>query len=129
MKKILISVLMTVAMLALPLVRVLPAWASCGGVETNLIDCNDSGDKGEAIFAILNIVVNVLSGLVMTAAVLGMIIAGIQYLSARDNEAQVVKAKSRILQIVIGIVAYMLLWAFLEWLIPGGVINSAVSGS
>ena len=58
------------------------------------------------------------------AAVLGVIIAGIQYMTARDDVAQVAKAKKRLIEIVIGLVAWALMFTVLNWLIPGGMTIS-----
>ena len=51
----------------------------------------------------------------------GIVIAGIQYLTAGGNEAQVTKAKNRLIQVVIGLIAYGLMATVLNFLIPGGV--------
>ena len=55
------------------------------------------------------------------AAVLGVIIAGVMYMTARDNEAQVTRAKTRLYEVVIGLIAWALMYAVLRWLIPGGL--------
>lgn len=55
------------------------------------------------------------------AATIGVVIAGIQYLTARDNESQVSAAKTRLLNIVIGLVAWAVMWTVMNWLIPGGM--------
>ncbi len=96
--------------------------AECGGVETNVVNC----DAPNGIYGILLIVLNVLTVGVLVVAVLGLILAGVQYLTARDNEAQMVAAKKRIGQIVLGIVIYAVAWTVMEWLIPGGIINDAI---
>lgn len=54
-------------------------------------------------------------------AVFGFIIASIQYVAAQDNSQSVAAAKTRIVNIVYGIVIYMFMFALLQWLIPGGV--------
>lgn len=92
----------------------------CGGVSTSMIDCSDSSD-GSAIFEILGIALNIATYGVGAAAVLGVIITGYQYMSARDNSAQVVKAKNRLLQVVIGLVIWILFWGVLQFLLPGGL--------
>ena len=103
-----------------------PAYAaSCGGVDTSIISCSDNETKGGGIFAILNIILTVLSYGVGIAGTLGIVISGIQYLTARDNEQQMAKAKNRIINTIIGIAAYAVLWGFLQWLIPGGVLNGS----
>ncbi|MBQ3274956.1 hypothetical protein IJH46_00845 [Candidatus Saccharibacteria bacterium] len=95
---------------------------SCGGVNTSLINCSSENGQGEPIFELLAIVLNILTYGVAAAGVLGIVISGIQYMTASGNEAQMTKAKNRIVQVVIGLLCYGLLWTFLEWLIPGGVL-------
>lgn len=81
--------------------------------------CDD--EKGGGIFMILGIVLDVLTYGVGILAVVGFVMVGIMYTTARDNEGQVAKAKERLGQIVIGLVIYALLYALLQFLIPGGV--------
>ena len=90
--------------------------ASCGGVETSIIEC---GDEESGIGAILKTVINVMSIGIGILAVIGITVVGIQYLTAGANEEQVRKSKRRLIEIVIGIIAYILLYALLQWLIPG----------
>ena len=71
---------------------------------------------------ILNMILVVVTTGVGIAAVGSIVFAGILYITARDNVVQVSKAKTMIMNTVIGIIAYILMWAFLEWIIPGGVI-------
>lgn len=51
-----------------------------------------------------------------------VIIGGFQYMTARNNPQAVTGAKKKIAAALIAFVAYMLLWAFMQYLIPGGVI-------
>ena len=90
--------------------------ASCGGVDTAIIEC---GDKESGIGQILKLVINILSIGVGILAVIGITVVGIQYLTAGSNEEQVRKSKRRLIEIVIGIIAYVLLYALIQWLIPG----------
>ena len=53
------------------------------------------------------------------AAVVGVIWAGILYLTARDNEQQVARAKMRLFEVAIGIAAWAVMFSVLNWLIPG----------
>ena len=71
---------------------------------------------------ILNMVLVVVTTGVGIAAVGSIVFAGILYITARDNAAQVSKAKTMIMNTIIGIVAYILMWAFLVWIIPGGIL-------
>ena len=95
--------------------------AACGGVETAIISCNDSGGQGEAIFEILGLALNIFTYGVGAAAIVGVVITGYQYMTARDNSAQVVKAKNRLLQVVIGLAIWVLFWGVLQFLLPGGL--------
>ncbi len=84
-------------------------------VETSILP----GDM--SIEDILKLVLNILVYGLGAAAVLGVIIAGIMYMTARDNEAQVAKAKTRLFEVVIGLIAWAVMFAVLNWLVPGGV--------
>lgn len=92
--------------------------ATCEGVSTALISC---GDDESGIGHILGLVIGILSAAIGVLGVLGIVYSGAQYLTARGNEEQVRKAKRRILEIVIGLAAYAVAAAFLQWLLPGGI--------
>ena len=70
---------------------------------------------------ILNMILLVVTTGVGIAAVGAIVYAGVLYITARDDAGQVSKAKTMIMNTVIGVVAYILMWAFLQWIIPGGV--------
>ena len=92
---------------------------TCNCVNTSLFgEVCDNGD-GQAIRDIIKMVVNILTGGVLAAAIIGMVISGIQYTTAGGNEQQMVKAKNRIVQIAIGLAIWIFMWAALNWLIPG----------
>lgn len=92
-----------------------------------LTDCAskaETGTSGEGVICILSIVVNILTVGIGVLGVLGIVIVGIQYLTAGGNEEQTRKAKRRMLEIVIGLIVYVLAYSLLKWLLPGfnGVI-------
>ena len=91
---------------------------SCNGVETSLIECDDDGKAGSGIFQILKKVLDIATILVGIAATIGIGVAGIQYLTAGDNESQVMKAKRRIFNIILGLAAYVLMYFAIAWLLP-----------
>lgn len=70
---------------------------------------------------LLMLVLNVLVYGLGVAAVLGTIIAGVLYMTARDSEQQVMVAKRRLYEIIVGLVAWALMYGLLNWLIPGGL--------
>lgn len=101
----------------LDVLKVFAAETCEGGVQTALFGCYKDG-----IWGILAIVLNVLLIGIGVAAVVGIIISGIQYSTSSGDPAQMTKAKNRLVQIIIGLVAFGLMWAFLQWLIPGGIL-------
>lgn len=91
-------------------------------LECAVLDCSGA-DKEDGIMNLLKWVLRILTGLVGIAAVGGVIWAGILYTSAGDKADQVKKAKTIIIDVVIGIVAYGLMFLALNWLVPGGVLG------
>lgn len=90
--------------------------------QGNIIQDYDTDDtEGQGVFLILNIILTVLTFGVATAGVLGLVICGIQYMTSQGDTAKMKTAKTRIIEIVIGLVAYALLYVVLNWLIPGGI--------
>lgn len=84
-----------------------------GGVNTALFGCYRDG-----IWGILELAIDVLTIGIGAAAVLGIVISGIQYMTASGDPAQMTKAKRRLIEIVIGILAYGVFYSVLKWLIP-----------
>lgn len=75
-----------------------------------------------SITSLLNMILLILTAGVGIAAVISFVVAGLMYSSAAGNADQVKKAKNMILNTIIGLGAYALMWAFIQWLIPGGVL-------
>jgi hypothetical protein len=71
----------------------------------------------------LDIFVNFLSGLIGIVVVGMLIMGGIQYSTAGDSPDAVGKAKQRITNALLALVGFMLIYAFVQWIIPGGVFN------
>ncbi|MBQ6410031.1 hypothetical protein IJI18_02100 [Candidatus Saccharibacteria bacterium] len=67
---------------------------------------------------VIMLVVDILSIVVGIAGVIGIVYMGIQYLTAGGNEEKTRKAKRRLFEIVIGVAAYAVAYAFLRWLLP-----------
>jgi hypothetical protein len=74
------------------------------------------------IWDILNYVLVTMTAGVVIAAIGSVVVAGVLYTSAGSNSSQVQKAKTMITNTIIGVLAYAVMWAILEWLIPGGVL-------
>jgi uncharacterized membrane protein YraQ (UPF0718 family) len=72
----------------------------------------------------LNDIVSFLGAGVGVIVVGTLILGGIQYSLAGDSADAVSKAKQRITNGLIALVAYLLIFGFLQWIIPGGLFNS-----
>lgn len=121
LRGILVAIAVAVGVLApmVPVVVSTPVAAANDCVDTNLFGCVQTDDEGGGIVRILKLVVSILLYGIGAAAVIGVVIAGILYLTARDNEAQVEKAKKFLFEIAIGLIAWAMLFTILHWLIPG----------
>ena len=88
--------------------------------SSDIINGKNNAEKNpNAITDILKMVVNILSIGVGILGVLGITITGIQYLTAGGSEEKTKKAERRMFEIILGLVAYVLIYAFLQWLLPG----------
>lgn len=95
-----------------------------GKVKTNFFGNDQCIDGQDGIFMVLNVLLSVLTWGIGIAGTLGIVISGIQYMTAKDDPVQMTKAKNRLIQIIIGLAIYAVMWAFLQWLLPGGVFGS-----
>ncbi len=98
----------------------------CGGVPTSLITCDQpGGDDVEqtGLWGVLIIAINIMTGLVAVAALGGIVYGSILYTSAGGNAEQTKKAMGIITNVVIGIIAYGLMYVGLNFLVPGGVFG------
>lgn len=97
---------------------------------TDIGDCKADPDTGETlnerncgIVLWLNRFIRALSLLVGIVVTIMIIAGGIQYISAREDPNAVAKAKKQIFNAIIALVLYGLLYAFLDYFIPGGIIQ------
>jgi hypothetical protein len=131
MKKILLSL---VAVIMGGFMMAAPVFAECpdGSVPVSILGdsddivigtdgerCLKDDGKGNSILGILTTVVDIMSIGVGVLAVIGISVSGVQYLTAGGSEEKTRKAKRRILEIVIGLIAYVLIYALLKFLLPG----------
>ncbi len=101
---------------------------TCAGVDTSIIKCeptpsstNDVTQTG--VWALLIIAINILTAGIGIAAVAGIVYASIIYATAGGSMDQTKTAKTMIYNIAVGLIAYALMYSFLNFLIPGGVFN------
>lgn len=84
--------------------------------------CSAPKDGSNGITELLKLVLRVMTALVGVVAVGVFVYAGILYAGADAKADQVAKAKNVILQAVIGLALYGLMFIVLQWLIPGGIL-------
>ena len=102
--------------------------ATCAGVTTSIIPCSQSGGQSSdptqsGVWGILILAINILTAGVGIAAIGGIIYGAVLYVSAGGSQEQVKKAITAFTNVGIGVVAYALMWALLNFLVPGGVFN------
>jgi hypothetical protein len=99
----------------------------CDGAIFKL-DCvnQEEDEKGNGIFDVLRIVLNVLTAGVGVAATLGIIVSALRYSQSRDNAEAMAGAKRMIINIVIGLVVWAMFFAFLQWLLPGDSFGETI---
>ena len=93
-----------------------------GGVRVQP-DCSGGLQRGCPIFDYILLTTNLLSAAVGVVVVTMIAVGGVQYISARDNPQAVSAARGRIFNAVLALILYMAVAAFLQWLVPGGVLS------
>jgi len=90
-----------------------------GKPTMNVLPCGDEEKGEDNIMCVLRLVVNIMTVGIGILGTIGVIIAGIQYVSSQGDPGKMTKAKNRIIQIVIGLVVYAVMYAALYFLVPG----------
>ena len=89
-------------------------------VDTSILSgCDCDEGRGGSVIEILSLVIDIMTVGIGVLGVIGITITGVQYLTAGGSEEKTRKAKRRMFEIVIGLVAYVLIYALLKWLLPG----------
>ena len=105
-----------------------------GCVTCNGNGCEDSAAKPNAtcnkssgcnlVDKYINPLINTLSLIFGLIAVASIIMGGIQFTTSEGDPQKAAKAKSRISKTIIALFAYAFLYAFLQFLVPGGIFHS-----
>lgn len=92
--------------------------ADCNGTATAIIGdgCVEDDGNGGGVTYILDLVVDIMTMGVGILGTLGIVVVGVQYLTAGGNEEKTRKAKQRILEIVIGMALFVALAAIIRFL-------------
>jgi hypothetical protein len=103
-----------------------PVSAECGGVDTALINCSQTGGGGvenSGLWGILLIVINVMTAGVGVLALAGIVYGAVLYTSAGGSSEQIKKARTIFTNVVIGVLAFAGMYTLLQFIVPGGVFN------
>jgi hypothetical protein len=93
------------------------------GVKIGGKDCIDNAaGNGGAIVVYLRLVLQFLSGGIGLIIVLMLTIAGIQYIVSTGDPVQVKNAKNRIVNALTALVLFLLGFAIISFIVPGGVL-------
>lgn len=105
-----------------------PAMAACGKDQIELSvpmlngeRCVSNAAEGGAIVAYLKLVLQFLSSGVGITVVLMLVIAGVQYIISVGDPANIKKAKDRVVNAVTALVLFVMGFALLSYIIPGGI--------
>lgn len=90
----------------------------CEPLGTNPVALKDNPIVGD-----LNTIVNVLAALVGVVVVGTIILGGVQFAAAGDKAERVSAAKQRIINGLTALAAFLFVYAFLQWLVPGGIFQ------
>lgn len=92
-------------------------------LHTTSKDTGKGGGQGMNCFIkqYVNPMIKFLAGVVGVFVVISIVAGGIQYATSADDPGKVSAAKQRIFQSVIGLLAFIFLMAFLQWVVPGGI--------
>ena len=96
-----------------------PVYAATANLEEgNIIDCSNYKEEDGAK-CVLKIVLNIMTYGIGILGVVGIVISGIQYITSQGDPGKMAKAKNRIIEVVIGLVLYAVMYAALYFLVPG----------
>lgn len=84
---------------------------------------------GVAIYSLLAAIIRTLTIGVGILAVIGIMVTGISYLKSSGDAAKKLKARSRLINVGIGIIIYIILFGIAEFLIPGGVVSHPLAST
>ena len=102
-------------------------WGTVGQDGKTRLRCDDG--NGDAMKRTLLKIIDIFSGVVGVLCVLGIGYVGFKYLTAGGDMAKVTKAKRRIVEIIVGLIVYALLYVILRFLIPGFESATTVPGT
>jgi len=91
-----------------------------GNPQGSCEDVNLSKDNCGIVYYLV-LFINFLSGIVGLVIVLMITFRGVQYIFSRDDPQIAAQAKDGIRDAVFALIYFLLIFAFLQWLVPGGI--------
>ncbi len=89
-------------------------------ISTNVV-C-DGGGECNLIKKFIDPTIKVLSALVGVVAVIAIILGAIQVMTSEGDPQKAASGKNHVRNALIGLVAYVFLFALLQFLVPGGIV-------
>ncbi len=95
------------------------AVGSCG------LNTNSGSGSGtcDLVQKYINPTIDFLAAAVGIICVISVVLGGIQYSASADNPQASAAAKKRIANAVLAAVVFLFLWGFLQFIVPGGLLN------
>lgn len=98
--------------------------ATCGQVKTSIdYGCKASDTGANSVTSLLLTIINFLAVGVGIAVVGGIVFGALQYTSANGNASQAQQGITVITNAVIGLVLFILMYAIINFLVPGGLFT------
>lgn len=101
--------------------------ATCGTdadgkpIETSLLQC--TGSSTTSVSAMVLVIINFIAVGVGIAVVAGLALGGFVYAQSGGDASKVKQAKDIILNAIIGLVLFFIMWAGANFLVPGGLFK------
>lgn len=95
--------------------------SKCADIETSIVECNNDG--GNPVTGLLLQIVNFLAVGVGIAVVGGIIWGGMMYASSNGESSKIQQAKMIVVNAVVGLVLFIFMYAFINYLVPGGLFT------
>ncbi len=86
-------------------------------------DANGQTIKCDLITQYANPFITFLAAVAGLIATISIVVGGVQYASSSGDPQKVSAAKKRIGNAVLAIIGFLLLYAFLQWIVPGGYLH------
>ncbi len=72
----------------------------------------------------INPLIRTLTAIIGIVIVIAIVVSGIQYAGSAGDPSKVAAAKKRIMNVILALLAYIFMAAFINWLIPGGLVGA-----